>query len=122
MPVPDKTYFGDRVEGQFGITYGEVRMVTDEQEQLKLLQRRLDPLLIGQINELSLFNDNGSRKVYSPFPLTVLTLLSIETIGRVICDWEKIQKESDYDQVKTIVTPIYQLMDNKLAYKPTKKF
>lgn len=122
MPVPDITYFGDRVEGQFGITYGEVRLVSDEQEQLNLLKRRLDPLLIGQINELTLFNDDGRRRVYSPSPLTVLTLLSIETIGRVICDWDKIRKESEYDQVKNIVTPIYQLMDIQLSYKPTKKF
>lgn len=122
MPLPDKTYFGDRVEGEFGITYGEVRLVTDEQEQLQLLKRRMDPLLVGQINELTLLNDKGQRRVYSPFPLTILTLLSIETIGRVICDWKKVKKENEYDQLKSIVTPIYQLMDKNLSHKPTKKF
>ena len=122
MPLPDKTYFGDRVVGQFGITYGEVRTITDQQDQLKLLKLRFDPLLIGQINELTLFNDLGHRRVYSPFPLTILTLLSIETIGRVICNWRKIKKENEFDQLKSIVTPVYQLMDKKLSYKPTKKF
>ncbi len=122
MPLPDKTYFGNRTDTEFGITYGEVRMVTEEQEKLILLKRRFDALLIGQINELTLFNEEGKRRVYSPFPLTILTFVAIETIGRVISDWEKIKKESENDQVKNIVTPIYQMMDINLSYKPTKKF
>lgn len=83
MPVPDNTYFGEKPEGG-GIKYGEVRKIVDEQRKLEILKYRLDPLLIRQVNELSLMADDKNRKVYSPFPLTVLTLLAIETIGHVI--------------------------------------
>lgn len=121
MPIPDQTYFGERPEGG-GITYGEVRQITEVKYKLNILKSRLDPLLINQINELSVWGDGGNRKIYSPFPLTVLTLLSIETIGLVICDLERIKAENDYEQSKVIVTPIYHLMDKRLIDKPTKKF
>lgn len=121
MPVPDNTYFGEKPEGG-GIKYGEVRQITDEQRKLEILKTRIDPLLIGQINELTVFNQDNARKVYSPFPLTVLTLLSIETLGHIINDVEKIKKENEFEQSKAIVTPVYQLMDKKLSYKPSKDF
>jgi hypothetical protein len=121
MPVLDNSYFGEKPEGG-GITYGEVRKIIDEQRKLEILKARLDPYLIRQINELTTLDLNNKRKVYSPFPLMVLTLLSIETIGRVIGDIEKIETEIDYEQSKEIVTPVYILMDRNLSYKPTKEF
>ncbi len=121
MPVPDETYFGNRPEGG-GISYGEVRKLSIEQERLILLKGRLDTILIGQIKELSKLNSDGKPIVYSPFPLCVLTLLSIETLGRVIGDIEKIKNDNPNEISKRIVTPIYQLMDKKLMQKPTKKF
>ena len=121
MPVPDITYFGEKPEGG-GIKYGEVRQITDEQRKLFVLKGRIDTLLVGQIDQLSLTNEDGSRKVYSPFPLTVLTLLSIETLGHIINDIDKIKDEIDYEQSKAIVTPVYQLMDKNLSYKPSKDF
>lgn len=121
MPVPDNMYFGEKPEGG-GIKYGEVRQITNEQRQLLILKARLDPLLIGQINELAVFKNDNIRKVYSPFPLTVLTLLSIETLGHIINDVEKIKNEKEYERSKTIVTPVYQLMQKSLSYKPSKDF
>jgi hypothetical protein len=121
MPVPDITYFGEKPEGG-GIKYGEVRQITDEQRKLLILKGRIDTLLIGQIDQLSLTNEDGNRKVYSPFPLTVLTLLSIETLGHIINDIDKIKDENDYEQSKIIVTLVYQLMDKNLSYKPSKEF
>lgn len=121
MPVPDNTYFGEKPEGG-GIKYGEVRQITEEQRKLEILKTRIDPLLIGQVNELTVFNQDNTRKVYSPFPLTILTLLSIETLGHIINDVEKIKKENEYEQSKAIVTPVYQLMDKNLSYKPSKDF
>src|SRR5215831_6465251 len=121
MPVPDNTYFGEKPEGG-GVQYGEVRQITQEQRKLEILKSRLDPLLIGQINELAIINSNNTRKVYSPFPLTVLTFLSIETLGHVINDVEKIKRDIEYEQSKAIVTPVYQLMDKNLSHKPSKRF
>ena len=121
MPVPDNTYFGEKPEGG-GIEYAEVRKITDDQRKLEILKSRLDVLLIGQINELSVVADDNKRKVYSPFPLTVLTLLAIETIGHVINDIGKIKEQNDFEQSKAIVTPVYQLMDKQLSYKPSKDF
>lgn len=120
MAVPDNTYFGEKPEGG-GIKYREVRLITEEQRKLEILKTRLDPLLIGQINELAYAADN-TRKVYSPFPLTVLTLLSIETLGHIVNDVERIRKESEFEQSKILVTPVYQLMDRGLSHKPSKKF
>lgn len=121
MPVPDITYFGEKPEGG-GIKYGEVRQITDEQRKLLILKGRIDTLLVGQIDQLSLNDKDGIRKVYSPFPLAVLTLLSIETLGHIINDIGKIKDEIDFEQSKVIVTPVYQLIDIKLSYKPSKDF
>jgi len=121
MPVPDFAHFGEKPEGG-GITYGEVRQIIDEQRKLLILKGRIDSLLVGQVDQLTMTNIDGYRKVYSPFPLTVLALLSIETLGHIINNIDKIKDENDYEQSKVIVTPVYQLMDNNLSYKPSKNF
>ena len=106
MGVPDRAYFGHGLNGQ-GVSYGEVRAITDEQTRLILLKNRVDVLLISQVDELSKRDGNNGFKVWSPFPLNVLTLLAIETIGHIIGDVEKIKNENEYEQSKAIVTPIY---------------
>lgn len=121
MGVPDQTYFGRGLNGH-GVNYGEVRAVTDEQTRLALLKNRVDVLLIQQVDELTKRDENNGLKVWSPFPLNVLTLLAIETLGHIIGDIEKIRNENEYEQSKAIVTPIYQLIDVKLTHKPSKDF
>jgi hypothetical protein len=121
MPIPDKTYFGEKPEGG-GISYGEARQINDQQRQIEILKTRIDVLLIKQVNELSSKDEKGSLKVWSPFALTVLTLLAIETLGRIISDLKEIEDNNDYEQSKVIVTPIYNLIDKNLSHKPTKKF
>ena len=122
MKVPDNTYFGEKLGGGGGASYGEVRLVTDEQEKLLLLQSRINDLLIKQIDALTFKDSNGKLLVWSPFPLTILTLLSIETLGRIIGDVEKIKERNDYEISKIIATPIYKLMDVKLSHGVTIKF
>lgn len=121
MGIPDQTYFGEKPEGG-GILYGEVRTITDEQRKLEILKSRIETFLIRQVNSLTSKDEIGNYKVWSPFPLNVLTLLAIETLGRIIGDLEKILNENEYEQSKVIVTPIYQLIDKNLARKPTKAF
>lgn len=121
MGIPGDTYFGEGLDGK-GIDYGQVRTIKDDQTKLELLKKRIDGLLIRQVDELSKKNEDGTLTIWSPFPLSVLTLLAIETIGHVIGDIEKIKNENEYEQSKIIVTPIYQILDIKLSHKPTKNF
>ena len=80
MPVPDSVYFGPSENGQ-GLNYGQIRKLAEE-DQFCALQRRLNTLFIGQVNEL-VKSDNGKKLVYSPFPLFLLTCVGIETFGKV---------------------------------------
>ena len=121
MGVPDDTYFGEKPEGG-GIKYGGVRAITNDQRKLELLKTRLDVLLIKQTSEIAKRDEEGKPIIWSPFSLCVLTLLSIETLGRVLSDMEKIKKESDFEQSKKVVTPIYRMMDKDLDKKPSKGF
>ncbi|GAB4015278.1 hypothetical protein GCM10028808_40160 [Spirosoma migulaei] len=121
MPVPDETYFGERLEGG-SISYGQVRQLEDETMKLKILKARLDTLLIKQFDALSEKDEKGEYKVYGPFALNVLTFLAIETLGHIINDIPKIKKDNEYEQSKAIVTPIYKLIDLSLSNKPSKKF
>lgn len=121
MGIPDKTYFGEKPEGD-GILYGEVRKIKDDQRKLEILKKRLDVLLVEQNRRISERDESGNPIIWSPFSLCVLTLLSIETLGRVFADLEKIKNESEFEQTKKIVTPVYGMMDKKLLNKPTKKF
>ena len=51
-------------------------------EQLKALHRRLGAFFISQVSELGK-PEGGSSKVYSPFPLFLMTCVGIETLGKV---------------------------------------
>ncbi|MBX2926895.1 MAG: hypothetical protein KF852_03575 [Saprospiraceae bacterium] len=121
MGVPDKTYFGEGLDGQ-PIFYGDVRAITDDQVKLQLLKNRVDVFLIKQVEELNKKDEKNELKVWSPFPLAVMTLLAIETVGHIIGDMDKIKNENEYNQSKAIVTPVYQLIDVELSHKPTKDF
>ena len=82
MPVPDAVIFGPDSQS-VSLTYGTVRGFSDD-EKLLALKRRLDAFLVDQIEELG--KDDGTSKVYSPFPLTLLTCIAIETLGQVMHD------------------------------------
>ena len=121
MGVPDETYFGKGLDGK-GISYGQVRKISNDQDKLTLTKNRLDVLFIEQNNRIAERDEKFNPKIWSPFSLCILTLLGIETLGYVIEDIEKIKGDGDYEKSKKIVTPIYQLLDKKLTDKPTKKF
>ena len=80
MPVPDSVIFGPASEsGEF--TYGAVRKLQEE-EQLRALQLRLGKFFISQVDELAK-PAGGPSKVYSPFPLFLMTCVGMETLGKV---------------------------------------
>ncbi len=121
MGIPDETYFGEKPDGG-AIVYGEVRRIQDDQTRLKILKKRLDVLLIEQVGELSKRSNDLKRVVWSPFPLCILTLLCIETLGRVIGDVQAVSSEGPHEVSKKLASPIMHLMDYKLSYCPTKAF
>lgn len=53
MPIPDKTFFGSQLDGTGAILFGEVRQITDEDDKLLLLKRRLEAYLISQIDPIA---------------------------------------------------------------------
>jgi hypothetical protein len=79
MPVPDTVVFGPSKDGTN--TYGSVRNAT-EPEQFNAIRLRIGCLLNDQAGSLAI-DSNGQRKVYSPFPLFVLSSIGIETLGRL---------------------------------------
>jgi hypothetical protein len=81
MPIPDEVVFGPD-PGTGKLTYGEVRKLDDE-GKLKALKRRLDGFFVAQVDELGK-TETGPAKVYSPFPLALLTCVGIETLGQVM--------------------------------------
>jgi len=98
MSVPDDTYFGID-ENNKGVYYRDVRNERDSIRKIKLLELRLRDLLIRQTNELEVQSD-GSRKVHSPFPLAIITCISIETLGQIFykSDNKKDEKNQSYSK------------------------
>jgi len=121
MPVPDSTYFGDKPGGG-GFTYGEARKLTDNDRKIEILKLRLDSFLISQVKSLTEKTPDDTYKIWSPFPLTVMTLLSIETLGHVIGDVKEVKKKHEQEFSKKIATPIYKLTDKRLSDGISKKF
>jgi len=81
MPVPDDVIFGpDSNDDRF--EYGDVRSFPKE-KQYQALKLRLDSFLMAQTGELAL-DEKNERKVYSPFPLFLLTCVAIESLGKVM--------------------------------------
>lgn len=78
MPIRDDVIFGPGPEGQR--TFGQVRKL-GKLDQLAALRSRLDAFLVNQVNELG-WHDGTQTKVNSPFPLFLLTLVAMETLGK----------------------------------------
>jgi hypothetical protein len=72
MSVPNEAIFGVDDETFSGITYGEVRKVTDENKLIRLLKCRLDTFLFNQ-----------TETVTTPFPLVCMTCVAVETLGQI---------------------------------------
>ena len=91
MPVPDEVIFGPDAGGS--LNYGQVRALQGD-KRYRALKRRLDSFLVEQTNVLGK-TAGGTCKVYSPFPLFLLTCVSIETLGKALHLPLHIQSEED---------------------------
>ncbi len=78
MPVPDNVIFANHWIEDRGITFGEVRQLTEIQTRLLCLKKRIETYIIKQVDVI------GHRENYAPFPLTVLTCIAVETLGRIV--------------------------------------
>lgn len=118
MPIPDKTIFGGHLTENRGISFGEIRQITDEDLKLKYLKKRLETFLIQQVNPI------GDRIVYSPFPLTILTCVACETLGRIIEPITKYEKDKriKLEIPKITSVKIYGMLDKVLTRPLTKEF
>jgi len=119
MPIPDKTIFGPHLTEPRSVDFGEVRQIHDNDLKLKYLKLRLETYLIGQINPIS-----DRNKVYSPFPLTVLTCIAVETLGRIVFPVAEFEKDSKKSKEisKIVSVPIYAMFDKRLSRQLTKDF
>lgn len=118
MPIPDRTIFGGHLKENRGVSFGEIRQIIDPDLQLKYLKKRLESFLIEQVNPI------GDRIVYSPFPLTILTCVACETIGRIIepiSSYEK-DKRKKHQISKITSVKIYGMLDKTLTRPLTKEF
>jgi hypothetical protein len=73
MAVPIQTIFGVD-ENETSINYGTVSQITDEDRLIRLLKLRIEVFFIGQVKPL---------ETVSPFPLSVMTCIGVETLGEI---------------------------------------
>ena len=119
--IPDKNVFGHHPNSNEEIKYGDARSANTDSEKILFLKGRLDSFLFKQISPFGELTEIAEPKIWSPFPLTMLTLLSIETLGRIISDVERIEKNSE-NKSRDFSRPIYKMIDSKLYAKPSKSF
>lgn len=93
MPVPDHVIFGPAPDGQY--TYKDVRKL-HEDAQFLAIRDRVGTFFNQQVSELGIQGD-GKKKVYSPFPLFLLTCIGIETLGRLFFGREPTEDEQRED-------------------------
>jgi hypothetical protein len=124
MPVPDHIIFGSGIDNDAGVDYGFARGLTNDTDKLKLLKRRLDVFLISQIDGLATKDDKGGLLIWSPFPLTAITCVASETLGRLITSIDNLKKsgKNDNEISKIVTVDIFGRLDKKLSRQLTKDF
>lgn len=118
MPIPDNTIFANHWIEDRGITFGEVRQITNSQDKLLCLKKRIETYIVKQVDVI------GHRDNYAPFPLTVLTCIACETLGRIISPISQYEKDTNKKKEipKIVSTLIYGKLDPKLTRPLQKQF
>ena len=124
MPVPNHVTFGPGIDNNAGVDYGFARSLTNDTDRLKLLKRRLDAFLIDQVDGLARKDDEGTLLIWSPFPLTAITCMASETLGRLISSIDNLKKlgKGDNEISKVVTVNIFGRLDKKLSRQLTKDF
>ena len=116
MPVPDNIIFGSNPPTD-QYTYGQVRALKGD-HRYYALKHRLDTFLIAQINGLGK-DKEGKSKVYSPFPLFLLTCIAIETLGKAL--FRPSQPMSDEDAQRAGFLKVCSKIDHIFPRQLSKK-
>jgi len=120
VPIPGDIIFGPGLNNSPKINFREARALTNENDKLELLKLRLDTLMINQIDGISHKDEMNNLKIWSPIPLTYLTCLACETLGRVIIGNENKIKKDDVSRHASIL--IFDEIDKAFSRNPKKKF
>lgn len=121
MAVPNETYFGVDENGN-SINYGFVRQISDEDQLINLLKFRIQVFFIEQVIPLE---SSGS-----PFPLSIMTSIGIETLGEITVSessddngiqFKKILGKFDKGLSKSLTIPEKELIKNNWPEKDTDK-
>jgi len=105
MAIPDETYFGPE-----GITFGEVRNTSEQTDRIKLLKKRLDSFFFEQV---AVLNNK------SPFPMTIMTCIGIETMGQIFIANENGTQSFQFIQ---IISKVHQKFGRKIGKNFEQKF
>ena len=118
MPIPDDTIFSNHLIESRGVKYGEIRKIREPDIKLQYLKKRIESFLIEQVNPI------GDKIIYSPFPLTILTCIASETLGRIIEPVSKYEndKRNKNNIPKIVSVKIYGMFDKKLTRPISLKF
>lgn len=81
MPVPNHVIFGPSHDAKAEYNYGNVREL-EEPAQFEAIHFRISNFFNRQVIELAIQED-GKKKVYSPFPLFLLGCVGVEILGRL---------------------------------------
>ena len=120
MAVPNQTIFGVD-ENEASINYRTVRQITDEDRLIILLKLRIEVFFIGQVKPL---------ETVSPFPLSVMTCIGVETLGEITIaessddngiQFKKILGKFDTNLAKTLTKAEKELVKKKLARQRRRK-
>ena len=79
--IPDRIIFGPGPNGGT-LTFAQVR-TQNEQQRINSLKLRLDTFSIAQIGNLATKDELDQFKVYSPFPLAIMSCVAIESTGQI---------------------------------------
>jgi len=111
MAVPNQTIFGVD-ENEASINYGTVRQITDENRLIRLLKLRIEVFFIGQVKPL---------ETVSPFPLSVMTCIGVETLGEITIaessDDNGIQFKKNFGKFDTNLTKSLTKAEKELVKK-----
>jgi hypothetical protein len=118
MPVPDNVIFGPDDLGA-PITYGLVRKLPED-GKFRALQRRIDTYFVRQVDELGK-TDEGTTKVYSPFPLFLMSCIGIETLGKAFFSRERQRNEQQEDIQREGFLEITKRLDQAFSRHLNKK-
>jgi len=95
MPIPNEITFCTTYSGK-EVTYGKIRVEKDENNKIDFLKYRLNDFLLSQVDKLI----KGS-----PFPLSVMTCIGIETLGTIFIKKDKKNKSHQFVEIIKIIDP-----------------